>query len=58
VLDVLTGTRYDAETDTQNGPEVLHRAVTDGTDIATARDVLTREMQAHLDQIVAADAAA
>jgi hypothetical protein len=39
-------------------PDVLHRAVTDGTDVATARDVLTREMQARLDEIAAADAAA
>ncbi|MGI8945028.1 MAG: DUF2442 domain-containing protein [Thermoleophilaceae bacterium] len=38
-------------------PDVLHRAVSDGTDIATARDVLTREMQRRLDEIVAADAA-
>jgi hypothetical protein len=39
-------------------PDVLHRAVSDGTDVATARDVLTREMQARLDEIAAADAAA
>jgi hypothetical protein len=39
-------------------PDVLHRAVTDGTDIAVARDALTREMQARLDEIAAADAAA
>jgi len=38
-------------------PDVLHRAVSDGTDIATARDALTREMQARLDEIIAADAA-
>lgn len=38
-------------------PDVLHRAVSDGTDIATARDALTREMQARLDEIAAADAA-
>lgn len=39
-------------------PDVLHRAVLDGTDVATACDVLTREMQARLDEIAAADAAA
>jgi hypothetical protein len=39
-------------------PDVLHRAVTNGTDVATARDALTREMQARLDEIAAADAAA
>lgn len=38
-------------------PDVLHRAVSDGTDIAAARDALTREMQARLDEISAADAA-
>lgn len=38
-------------------PDVLHRAVSDGTDIATARDALTREMRARLEQIAAADAA-
>lgn len=38
-------------------PDVLHRAVIDGTDLATARDVLTREMQARLDEIAASDAA-
>jgi hypothetical protein len=39
-------------------PDVLHRAVTDQTDIRTARDVLTGEMQARPDEIAAADAAA
>lgn len=38
-------------------PDVLHRAVTDRTDIPTARDALTREMRARLDEIKAADAA-
>lgn len=38
-------------------PDVLHRAVSDGTDIATACEVLTREMRARLDEITAADAA-
>lgn len=38
-------------------PDVLHRAVSDGSDIATAQDALTREMQARLDEIAAADAA-
>ena len=39
-------------------PDVLHRAVSDGTDVATARDALTREMKERLQQIAAADAAA
>ena len=38
-------------------PDVLHRAVSDGTDLATARHALTREIQARLDEIAAADAA-
>ncbi len=38
-------------------PDVLHRAVADGSDIDTARTVLTREMQDRLDGIVAANAA-
>src|SRR5215207_7164394 len=39
-------------------PDVLHRAVSDGTDVATARDALTREMKERLRQIAAADAVA
>ena len=38
-------------------PDVLHRALTDRTDIPTARDTLTREMRARLDEITAVDAA-
>jgi len=38
-------------------PDVLHRAVSDRTDLATARDALTREMRSRLDEIAAADAA-
>lgn len=38
-------------------PDVLHRAVSDGTDIPTAQKALTREMQQRLDKITAADAA-
>lgn len=38
-------------------PDVLHRAVTDGTDIPTARNALTREMRARLEAITAVDAA-
>lgn len=38
-------------------PDVLHRAVSDGTDIAAAQEALTRQMQARLDAIAAASAA-
>lgn len=38
-------------------PDVLHRAVSDGTDLASAREALTREMRARLDAIAAAEAA-
>lgn len=38
-------------------PDVLHRAVSDGTDIPTAQTVLAREMQQRLAEIRAADAA-
>ena len=38
-------------------PDVLHRAVKGGTDISSAREAVTREMQARLDEIAAADAA-
>lgn len=32
-------------------PDVLHRAVSDGSDLASAREALTREMQATLDRL-------
>ena len=38
-------------------PDVLHRAVSDGTDMSTARKALTREMRARLDAITASNAA-
>lgn len=40
------------------GADLAPDVLIDGTDVATARDVLTREMQARLDEIAAADAAA
>ncbi|MGI9081801.1 MAG: DUF2442 domain-containing protein [Thermoleophilaceae bacterium] len=38
-------------------PDVLHRAVSDGADIASARQALTSEMRERLDAITAANAA-
>lgn len=38
-------------------PDVLHRAVADQNDLASAREALTREMRAQLRRAVAADAA-
>lgn len=38
-------------------PDVLHRAVVDGSDIETAREMLGHEMQALLDRLAATEVA-